>query len=251
MDRREKREQREQEIIQHAIQLFAEQGFLGVRMSDVAKQTQYSMGTIYSHFESKEDLLIACAHALVLDHQRLFEKVGEAGIPAIEQIITLAQGVWVVATQFPDLVEIKNLSLMRSVWKRATEQRVAHYDRLHEALSVTIREMAMEAIVESFEGYASLEDEALKELAEMLTHGLWGLSIGMSSITQSGYAEQHCSETSEEALANFFSINYRNFLKGYGWKCENPDEVLVRCSDLSKQLMEETTWFSQQQRGKI
>ncbi len=251
MDRREKREQREQEIVEHAIQLFSERGFLGVRMSDVAKQTQYSMGTIYSHFESKEDLLIACAHALVLDHQLLFTRVRELGIPAIEQIITLAQGVWVVASKFPDLIEIKSLSLMRSVWKRATEQRVSRYDHLHEDLSLRIREMAMEAIAESFSGYDDLEGKALEGLADTLTHGLWGLSIGMSSITQSGYAENHCEEHSDEELEQFFSINYSNFLKGYGWCSEEVEAVMERCSWQSQQLLEETTWFSTKQRGEV
>ncbi len=249
MNRREKREQREQEIIEHAIQLFSERGFLGVRMSDIAKQTQYSMGTIYSHFESKEDLLIACAHVLVLDHQLLFTRVRELGIPAIEQIITLAQGVWVVASKFPDLIEIKNLSLMRSVWKRATQQRVSHYDRLHEELSLQIREMAMEAIQESFSGYEAMEGSELEALADTLTHGLWGLSIGMSSITQSGYAESHCEEHSDEELEQFFSTNYSNFLKGYGWHSEAVEEVMLRCSRQSQLLLEETTWFSTQHRG--
>lgn len=249
MDRKEKRALREREIVEHAIQLFSERGFLGVRMSDIAKQTQYSMGTIYSHFESKEDLLIACAHALVLDHQLLFSRVRQLGIPAIEQIITLAQGVWVVAAKFPDLIEIKNLSLMRSVWKRATEQRVSHYDHLHEDLALRIREMAIEAIAESFSGYDEMEGKALEELADTLTHGLWGLSIGMSSITQSGYAESHCEEHSDEELEQFFSINYKNFLKGYGWHCEEVEAVMERCSHRSQQLLEETRWFSTQRAG--
>lgn len=246
MDRKEKRALREQEIVEHAIQLFSQQGFLGVRMSDIAKQTQYSMGTIYSHFESKEDLLIACAHALVLDHQLLFARVRELDIPAVEQIITLAQGVCVVASKFPDLIEVKNLSLMRSVWKRATEQRVAHYNHLHEDLSLRIRGMAIEALAENFTGYEKLQGGALEELADTLTHGLWGLSIGMSSITQSGYAENYCDKHTEEELEQFFSTNYSNFLKGYGWCCKDAETVMTRCSQRSQQLLSETTWFSPQ-----
>lgn len=254
MDRKEKRALREQEIVEHAIQLFSERGFLGVRMSDIARQTHYSMGTIYSHFESKEDLLIACAHVLVKEHQLLFASVREQGVVAVEQIITLVQGVWVIASQFPELIEIKNLSLMRSIWKRATEQRVARYDHLHEDLSLQIRAMAIEAIAGSFDGYADLQEKALEELADTLTHGLWGLSMGMSSITQSGYAENYCEEYTEEEhteeeLEKFFSINYSNFLKGYGWRCENAEVVMERCSTLSQQLLAETTWFAPQQTG--
>ncbi len=249
MDRREKREQREQEIVEHSIQLFSERGFLGVRMSDIAKRTQYSMGTIYSHFESKEDLLIACAHALVEDHRLLFLMVREEPIPAIEQIITIAQGVWLVASRFPDLIEIKNLSLMPSVWKRATESRVERYEQLHEELALSIRAMALDAISESIEGHEALEGEVLERMADYLTHGMWGLSIGLSTIVQSAYAESQCEDEDEEALIHFFATNYINFLKGYGWREAEPEQVFERCNETSLRLLSQTTWFAPERAG--
>jgi len=250
MDRREKRELREQEIVEKTISLFSQQGFLGVRMSDIAKQTQYSMGTIYSHFESKEDLLVACAHELVKDHQRLFEMVREQSIPTIEQIISLVQGVWTVATRFPDLIEIENLSLMHSIWKRATEQRVEAYVRLHENLAQHLRVMVLEAIGQCIEGYEDLEQDELEKMADYLTHGLWGLSVGLSTIVQSGYAASQCQEKEEEGgIEHFFATNYINMLKGYGWREESPEVVFERCSQISEQLLAQSVWFAPKRSG--
>jgi len=251
MSKREKRELREQEIVGESIRLFSQQGFLGVRMSDIAKQSGYSMGTIYSHFESKEDLLVACAHALTEDHQRMFRMVREEPIPAMEQIISLVQGVWLVATRFPDLVEIENLSRMPSVWQRATEQRVSRYDHLHQELAEWIRNMALEALPESIDEYAELDQADQLEIADYLTHGLWGLSVGLSSIAQSGYAESQCQgkEGGEVEVMRFFSTNYINFLKGYGWNSDAPEQVFERCNRVSQRLLSQTTWYAPQRIG--
>lgn len=244
MDRREKRALREREIIEQSVHLFSTQGFLGVRMSDLAKQTQYSMGTLYSHFESKEDLLLASAQALVEEHQNLFIQVRKETIPAIEQMITLVQGVWLVAIRFPELIELKNLSLMPSIWKRATEQRVIQYEALHQDLAQRFRVMALEAIRESFERDEAIEGEQEIELADDMTHGLWGLSVGLSAIVQSGYAAQCEGKQDEEEVARFFATNYINFLKGYGWRCDDPEQVFARCSANAQRHLNQTYWFS-------
>ena len=99
IDKREKRDQREKEIIEVAIRMLAETGFLAMRMADLARATGYSMGTIYSHFDSKEDLIVACAYTLCLDEQWLFTEISVQKIPDIEKIITMAQCSWLISMQ--------------------------------------------------------------------------------------------------------------------------------------------------------
>ena len=53
------REQKRQKIIRAAIDVFAEKGFFGSRMTDVAHAAQVADGTLYLYFEGKEDLLIS------------------------------------------------------------------------------------------------------------------------------------------------------------------------------------------------
>ncbi|RLL53260.1 TetR/AcrR family transcriptional regulator [Mariprofundus sp. EBB-1] len=246
MQRREKRELREQEIIKNTIELLSQRGFLDVRMSDIAKGTQYSMGTIYSHFETKEDLLLACAHTLVLEHKDLLLAIQKQTIPAIEKIITMVQCSWHMSMQHPDLIEIDNLSMMPSVWRRATETRADRLNQLHVELANMFLDIALDAIEESLDGHAALDKDETERLAHHLTHGMWGLCVGLSSTAQSGYASTLCPESSEGKYTHF-TTNYSNFLKGYGWHETDPEALFERCKADAHKVMNQTIWFKDHQ----
>jgi len=243
MSRRELRENRENSIIEKSIQLLSAQGFVGMRMSDVAKASGYSMGTIYSHFESKEDLLLACAYTLCLDEKSLFLEISSLPIPDVEKIITVAQCSWLISMQHPALIEIDSLSLMPSVWRRATEYRAERLNRLHVELAQTFLGIVVKAIEHDMNGYVKLDEAGREKLALHLTHGMWGLCVGLSSTAQSGYASTLCPESGDESYVHF-TTNYINFLRGYGWKEANPEAVFERCIDVANRSIGNTTWYA-------
>ncbi len=250
MSRREKRELREKLIISTTISLLSEKGFLDVKMSDVAKQTNISMGSIYSHFESKEDLLVACASALHLDDRILIHSIFKHPIPAIEKIIAAVQTNWLITQSQPDLIEITNLSLMPSVWRRATPYRVNAINAQHVELAGLFLGVVQEAIDQDISGYEGMNSQDLDKLGNYFTHGLWGLCVGLSSTAQSGYSSMLCPD-SEDDSCHHFTINYINFLKGYGWQEENPEAVFDRCLKIANESLEQTEWFcrSAQRKG--
>jgi len=47
---------RRAEILDAALEVFAKQGFAAARLDDVAELAQVAKGTIYLHFQDKEDL---------------------------------------------------------------------------------------------------------------------------------------------------------------------------------------------------
>jgi AcrR family transcriptional regulator len=53
-------EQKKQEILNVAIKLFAEKGYEGTTMADIAKQANVGFGTVATYYESKENLLLKC-----------------------------------------------------------------------------------------------------------------------------------------------------------------------------------------------
>jgi len=243
MSRREKRELREKQIISATISLLSDKGFLDVRMADVARETNISMGTIYSHFESKEDLMVACACTLHQDDKILIDSIFQQPIPAIEKIIAAVQTNWLVAQRHPDHIEINNLSLMPSVWRRATPNRVNAMNAQHIELANLFLKEVIEAIHQDIGGYEDLNREDIGKLGHYFTHGLWGLCVGLSSTAQSGYSSKLCPD-SEAEIYHHFTTNYINFLKGYGWQEENPEAVFDRCLKIAKESLEQTEWFS-------
>ena len=54
---REKDEGKRQAIMAAAKKLFAQEGFHGASISDMARETGLPVGSIYTYFENKEDLI--------------------------------------------------------------------------------------------------------------------------------------------------------------------------------------------------
>ena len=74
-NKQEKLRIREEMIISKVSSLIIEEGFFNLRMSDVAKNAKVSMGTLYSHFSSKEDLLIGISNSLLSKRLDMMKKV--------------------------------------------------------------------------------------------------------------------------------------------------------------------------------
>jgi len=65
-------EDRARRIVETAVSLAERGGFEAVRLRDVASQAEVALGTLYRHFRSKEDLLMA---ALSLESEALVEQM--------------------------------------------------------------------------------------------------------------------------------------------------------------------------------
>src|SRR6516162_4299789 len=69
-------------ILDAAETVFAQRGFHGARIQDIAAQARIAVGTVYNHFEQKDDVLSALleerteemlAQLLATDHAPTFE----------------------------------------------------------------------------------------------------------------------------------------------------------------------------------
>jgi len=57
-------EQRREKIVERAAQLFAERGFLGASIADLAKACKTSKSLIYHYYSSKEEILFDVMHRM-------------------------------------------------------------------------------------------------------------------------------------------------------------------------------------------
>lgn len=72
----EVREQRKDEILQAALELFAQRGFHNTSIEQIRKKAGVSKGLIYNYFEKKEDLVTAILMREVDQGDNLLEEMG-------------------------------------------------------------------------------------------------------------------------------------------------------------------------------
>ena len=122
-NRMEKRQNREELILDNAGKLISEVGFFELKISDLAKMCGISVGTLYGHFASKEDLLIGLAVMAGAKRAQKFDIARNHDGSAIEKYIIASLLDLRFSIDHPQLFEAEYLALAPSVWKRATPAR--------------------------------------------------------------------------------------------------------------------------------
>ena len=86
---RRRKDARPADIVAAALQVFAEKGFAGARIEEIARRAGVSKGTVYLYFETKSDLFRAVVH--------------DAIIPNIDEIEAMVLG---LDLPFPDILRM-------------------------------------------------------------------------------------------------------------------------------------------------
>lgn len=87
LSRKEREFQRHrQEILRVALNMFSESGFHGVTMQDIARESEFSVGTLYKFFKNKEDLYGALLLEKIDETKTAVNAALEAGKDEIDSI---------------------------------------------------------------------------------------------------------------------------------------------------------------------
>ena len=90
-------------VVDTALQMFAEQGYNSVSMRDLAQALGMQAPSLYSHFASKDAMLVAVIGPFVERIHTLLEAIPEAPVPAEERRAWLAQAVELLADNWQQL----------------------------------------------------------------------------------------------------------------------------------------------------
>jgi len=91
---RRRKEARPGELIDAAIEVFAEKGFSGSRLEDVARRAGVSKGTAYLYFPNKEALFKAAIHEVVVTRIAMGEREVEEWRGSSEDLLCQVLGHW-------------------------------------------------------------------------------------------------------------------------------------------------------------
>lgn len=211
MGTRERRQrevaEREQLFLAAARELIRQDGLLNLQMTRIAEKCDYAVGTLYQHFGSKEDLLVALASDNVQHRVELFRRVDEWKAGTRDRMMGIAVADLMFVKLYPEHFRVAQLAFTEIVWGAASPER---------------RQMALEAgeplaricdgIVEEAVRCGDLKLKGLKP--QELGLGPWALTIGIHTIV-------HVEGVLEGEIADPYRLLMRHLhclLNGFDWR---------------------------------
>lgn len=119
-------------ILAAAVRVFADKGFFGARVSEIARAADVADGTIYLYFKSKEDLLISLFEDRMREINRRLRELVESGSDAIEKLRQLVHLHLRIVTEDRPLAEVLTVEVRQSAkfMKGAAHPRFREFLRL-------------------------------------------------------------------------------------------------------------------------
>lgn len=190
---RENREEREKRILDVAKKMITENGFLSLKMGELAKQASISIGTLYVHFPSKEDLLIGVAMISKERRERAFVTILEnrewSPDTKLSAIVFADQ---ILSNKDKAMREVEALCLLPSIWKKASELSYHKLEKSGSELAAKIESVVADGL-EAKVFHPSPADDGNIGIALMF----WSMSLGLQTALDS-----YCSETVEAMKQN-------------------------------------------------
>jgi AcrR family transcriptional regulator len=156
--------ERRELIVRAAGRLFAQRGYAGTRLEDVAAAAQVTKPIVYRHFGSKKALYLALLSKHENDLPSFFE--GVEGLVEPEQVVCAILECWL------DYVRENQHAWSMLFRDRSGDEEIQDVRR---RVSLRAREVLAEFIAERAE--ESIPRDQIQPTAELLTSGLAGLAL--------------------------------------------------------------------------
>ncbi|SFC98973.1 TetR/AcrR family transcriptional regulator [Pseudoalteromonas denitrificans] len=201
---------REQDIINAAVVLIQEQGVEHLTMDKVVGKVSYSKGTVYKHFDGKEDLLLAISNYAVSILSDLFWRASQFQGCTRERMLLLNFSYLIYAILHPALFQTVVCAKSPNVSGKSSEKRLQEQEQLEFKLLGAIH-----GIVEG-----ALTDKSLNIPEHMdiqqLCFANWSMAYG-TIILLSGEVEQCSGRTALIVERELFNQNNLLF-DGMKWQ---------------------------------
>lgn len=215
-------QEREQKILGVARSMLLEHGYFGLNMDRIAEAVEYSKGTVYNHFRSKEDLIGALMVQTMTHRAELFHRaVSFDGRPR-ERICAVGLADQLFFSIDPDHFRIEQLVTVGSLNAKVSDERHQQLLEQHQRLLACLESVVTDAIEVGdlilpdgrFPLAAKPSTSASLEPKSIL-FGLWSVAVGSQYIASDPFGKTSMADL--DLLGARWS-NYHTLLDGYGWK---------------------------------
>lgn len=168
-------EDRERMFLDCARELIREEGLLSLQVSRIADKSDYAVGTLYRHFLSKEDLLLALTAAGAQRQAELFQRVATWQAGSRERMLAIAVADMIFVRCDPEFFRLVQYVLTDVVWRAASPRRRAAFMNATAPIGRTVLQIVNDAVAAGDLDLAGLTPP------EICT-GLWALSLGTHNL---------------------------------------------------------------------
>jgi len=200
--------EREQHFLQEANALIEEGGLLPLQMSRIADRAEYAVGTLYQHFASKEDLLLAVTVDGLREHVDLFRRVLRWEASARDRMMAIGVADMIFVRRHPQYFRIAQYVFCEAVWNAASAQRRQEFLRENEPITEIVVSIINEAVAAG--------DLALHGMEPMhLMTGMWATAVGTHNLV---HAEGVLEDFNVREPYLLMCQHMQAFLNGYQWQ---------------------------------
>jgi len=202
--------QREAYLLDVARRMLMEQGFAGLSMDRLAEATEYSKGTIYQHFSTKEDLVAALAVQSIEHRRELFERARTFEGRPRERMFAVGVADELFGRLHPQYYQAEMVIRLANLQDRADVQRRKLLRERDRECALWVREIIEEAV--------AVGDLVLREpwTPQGLTTATFAVAVG----THLGLinADPLFHECPKEHACRLKRESLNMMLDGFGWR---------------------------------
>jgi len=211
-------QEREALILAAAHKLLLERGYLGVTMDRIAQQIEYSKGTVYQHFSSKEDVLVALAGQTTQTRADLFTRAAAFRGNTRDRMTAVGVADDLFVRLYPEHWQAEHIIRAASIQSKAARERLKELESTEHQCFLALAEILGDALKQ---GDIECTEE---QVPQFISYGLWSLSFGSHFIAASNPNLGSKGLDNETEMLN---RNYHALLDGYGWKPLSKDADYV------------------------
>lgn len=188
-------------------------------MSSIATRAGLSMGSIYKHIQSKEDVLVALATNMFKSQHRVCEKLLALPLSMPEKLLAFGLLTPEKYRLYPFDAHLEMLIGNEAVLKRASSGWIEKMMRVEEPLE----QLFHDAILDAADcGELALNGQQREALVEEILVALWSMNVGFFQVTFQRHARAIVGEAAELpfplAADAPFTRAVQRLLNSYQWQ---------------------------------
>ena len=224
---------RENLILGQAARLLGRDGFQGLNLDELAAAVEYSKGTLYLHFKTKEDLALAVATGALSHRADLLARA--AALPGPTRARARAMGF--ACCQFMathrEYFAVELMLQARSFWDRVTEERRSQHLTEGGRVFGMVNQLVLDA--------RDCGDLPRKCSPEEVTLSLMAITLGSHCAVTQPLIQALCAIKDPAAA---LLLHQDRMLDGWGWRpISNGSRHTALDRHIYREVFPEATWF--------